>query len=86
MGKCWTTPAQRKWLDDRLYLFLEAQKKKRSDRFITTTTEEFFRVFPEQDALWRGGEEGLVLQGPLSPEQKKVYDKAVDKRKKVSMI
>ncbi|KAF9458063.1 hypothetical protein BDZ94DRAFT_1313656 [Collybia nuda] len=47
MGRAWTTPDQKSWLELRIPDFLEAQKTGRTDRFHQLTSEAWFQTWPE---------------------------------------
>ncbi|KAF9455513.1 hypothetical protein BDZ94DRAFT_1303030, partial [Collybia nuda] len=47
MGRPWTTPDQKSWLELRIPEFLEAQKSGRTDRFHQLTSEAWFQTWPE---------------------------------------
>lgn len=58
MGKTWTTPEQKKWLEQRLSQYLEEQKRDRTSHFLLTVNEEWFKKFPEEDVLLFSTEPG----------------------------
>ncbi|KAF8191378.1 hypothetical protein BJ912DRAFT_925330 [Pholiota molesta] len=76
-GQNWTTPEQKKWLEQRLSQYLEEQKRDRTSRFLLTVNEEWFKKFPEEDALLLSTEPGQ----PLSAEEAKQLASAQELRK-----
>ncbi|KAF8150989.1 hypothetical protein B0H34DRAFT_801887 [Crassisporium funariophilum] len=74
MGVRWTTDKQLAFLEGKRPLFIEARASKKLDKFYTTTTAEWFKVFPEQkaqfpqkpdDELLTAEEQAVVKAGQL---------------------
>jgi hypothetical protein len=59
--------AKKKWLEQRLSQYLEEQKRDCTSCFLLTVNEEWFKKFPEEDALLLSTEPGQ----PLSAEEAK---------------
>ncbi|KAF8151602.1 hypothetical protein B0H34DRAFT_678191 [Crassisporium funariophilum] len=74
MGVRWTTDEQLAFLEGKRPLFIEARASKKLDKFYTTTTAEWFKVFPERkaqfpqkpdDELLTAEEQAVVKAGQL---------------------
>ncbi|KAF8149057.1 hypothetical protein B0H34DRAFT_863080 [Crassisporium funariophilum] len=74
MGVRWTTDEQLAFLEGKRPLFIEARASKKLDKFYTTTTAEWFKVFPERkaqfpqkpdDELLTAEEQAVVKTGQL---------------------
>ncbi|KAF8958758.1 hypothetical protein BDZ97DRAFT_1761864 [Flammula alnicola] len=78
MGKPWTTPEQKLWLENHIPQYLEEQKKDRTSRYLLTVNEEWFKKFPEERVLLFANEPGQ----PLSGEEAEQLSQAMEYRKK----